>query len=106
MYLNCVEVYVKELVLGDVLVDFNVICIWVYIFVFLVGDMKFGKIMLEYVLEECCKELVFEGYCCFDIFCNGLIMNCIYLGIYDCGVVILVCLIILVDDLVVIEFIF
>lgn len=35
-----------------------------------------GKILiLENVLDECCKELVVEGYCMYDVIRNGMIVK-------------------------------
>ena len=105
MYLNRAEAYAKEPALGDALADLNVIRTRAHIPALSAGDMKPGKTMLEYVLEERRKELAFEGHRRFDIFRNGLTMNRTYPGTHDRGAATSVRLTISADDPAAIEFI-
>ena len=99
------EAYAKEPALGDALADLNVIRTRAHIPALSAGDMKPGKTMLEYVLEERRKELAFEGHRRFDIFRNGLTMNRTYPGTHDRGAATSVRLTISADDPAAIEFI-
>lgn len=105
MYLNRAEAYAKEPALGDALADLNVIRTRAHIPALSASDMKPGKTMLEYVLEERRKELAFEGHRRFDIFRNGLTMNRTYPGTHDRGAATSVRLTISADDPAAIEFI-
>ena len=105
MYRTRAEAFAKERALCYSLADLNVIRTRAHIPALTAKEMKPGKTLLEYVLEERRKELAFEGHRRFDICRKGRTMNRSYPGTHDRGAATSVRLTISADDPAAIEFI-